>query len=154
MIVLEYDAGRDVYVFGNTGELRMRGLEFEIEHHWRNGALLRANLSRQRASGSAGDTFAQLSPRTMAKAVMVLPLNASWTLGLDGQAYSRRGPAAGFGIANATVSTRLPLQGATLSFSVLNLFDRQYDDPGSLPEVLPVVRQDGLTWRARAEFVF
>lgn len=90
----------------------------------------------------------------MAKAVLVLPLPASWTLGLDAQAYGRRGPAAGFGVVNATLSTRLPLHGATLSFGALNLFDRQYDDPGSLPAVLPVVRQDGLVWRARLEFVF
>jgi len=154
MIVLDYDVGRDVYVFGNTGALRMRGLEFEIERQWRNGTLLRANLTRQRADGSAGDSFAELSPRTMAKAVLVLPLHARWTLGLDAQAYSRRGPAAGFGIVNATLSTRLPLQGATLSFSALNLFDRRYDDPGSLPEVVPVVRQDGRTWRARLEIPF
>jgi outer membrane receptor protein involved in Fe transport len=85
---------------------------------------------------------------------LVLPLHERWTLGLDAQAYSRRGPAAGFGIVNGTLSTRLPLQGASLSFSVLNLFDRAYDDPGSLPDVLPVLRQDGRTWRTRIEFVF
>jgi iron complex outermembrane receptor protein len=154
MIVLDFDTVRDVYVFRNAGELRMRGLEFEIERHWRDGALLRANLSRQRANGSAGDSFAELSPRTMAKAVIVLPLHPQWTLGIDAQAYSRRGPAAGFGIVNATVSTRLPGHGASLSFSALNLFDRAYDDPGSLPTLLPVVRQDGLSWRARLDVVF
>jgi outer membrane receptor protein involved in Fe transport len=154
MIVLDYDAARDVYVFRNAGQLRMRGLEFEVERHWRNGALLRANLSRQRADGSAGDSFAELSPRTMAKAVIVLPLHAQWTLGIDAQAYGKRGPAAGFGIVNATVSTRLPAQGVSLSFSALNLFDRTYDDPGSLPALLPVVRQDGLHWRARLDVAF
>ena len=154
MIVLDYDAARQVYVFRNAGELRMRGLEFELERHWRNGTLLRANLSRQRADGSAGDSFALLSPRTMGKAIVVLPLHERWTLGVDAQAYSRRGPAAGFGIVNATLSTRLPLKGATFSVSALNLFDRAYDDPGSLPDVLPVVRQDGRTWRARIEFAF
>jgi iron complex outermembrane receptor protein len=154
MIVLDYDAVGDFYMFRNAGALRMRGIEFEFEHHWRNGALLRANLSRQRSDGSAGDSFAQLSPRQMAKAVLVLPLHERWTLGLDAQAYSRRGPAAGFGIVNATLSTRLPIQGATFSVSALNLFDREYDDPGSLPEVLPVVRQDDRIWRARIEFTF
>jgi outer membrane receptor protein involved in Fe transport len=154
MIVLDYDAARDVYVFRNAGQLRMRGLEFEVERHWRNGALLRANLSRQRADGSAGDSFAELSPRTMAKAVIVLPLHAQWTLGIDAQAYGKRGPAAGFGIVNATVSTRLPAQGVSLSYSALNLFDRTYDDPGSLPALLPVVRQDGLHWRARLDVAF
>ena len=52
MIVLDYDPARDVYVFRNAGELRMRGVEFELERHWRDGALLRANMSRQRADGS------------------------------------------------------------------------------------------------------
>jgi len=154
MIVLDYDAGLDINTFRNAGALRMRGLEFEIERHWRNGAMLRANLTQQRADGSAGDSFAELSPRTMAKAVVVLPLHARWTLGIDGQAYSRRGPAAGFGIVNANLSTRLPWQGASLSLGVLNLFDRQYDDPGSLPELLPVVQQDGRTWRTRLEIPF
>ena len=154
MIVLDYDTARDVYMFRNAGELHMHGVEFEFERHWRNGALLRANLSRQRADGTAGDSFALLSPRTMAKAVVVLPLQERWTLGVDAQAYSRRGPASGFGILNATLSTRLPLQGASLSFSALNLFDRNYDDPGSLPDQLPTVRQDGRTWRARVEFAF
>ena len=154
MIVLDFDAARDVYVFRNAGELRMRGVEFEVERHWRDGMLLRANLSRQRADGSAGDSFALLSPRTMAKAVLVLPLHARWTLGLDAQAYSRRGPAAGFGIVNATVSTRLPIDAATLSLSALNLFDRRYDDPGSLPTLVPVVRQDGRFWRVRLDVAF
>jgi iron complex outermembrane receptor protein len=154
MIVLDYDAARDVYVFRNAGELRMRGVEFEVERHWRDGTLLRANMSRQRADGSAGDSFALLSPRTMAKAVLVLPLDARWTLGLDAQAYSRRGPAAGFGIVNATVSTRLPIEAATLSFGALNVFDRRYDDPGSLPALLPVVRQDGRIWRVRLDVAF
>jgi outer membrane receptor protein involved in Fe transport len=154
MIVLDFDGTAGLYTFRNLGELRMRGVELEVERRWRNGGLVRANVSQQRADGSAGDSFAQLSPREMGKLVGIVPLSARWTLGLNAQAYARRGPAAGFGVLNGTLSTRLPVAGANLTFSVLNLFDREYDDPGSVPERQPVVRQDGRTWRARAEFVF
>jgi outer membrane receptor protein involved in Fe transport len=84
----------------------------------------------------------------------VLPLSAHWTLGVDAQAYSRRGAAAGYGIVNTTLSTRLPLARATLSLSAYNLLDREYDDPGSLPDRLPTVRQDGRTWRVRLDVPF
>jgi outer membrane receptor protein involved in Fe transport len=154
LIVLDFDTVSNLYTFRNLGELRMRGLEFEVERHWRNGAMVRANLSRQLADGSAGESFAQLSPREMAKLVTVLPLSAHWTLGVDAQAYSRRGAAAGYGIVNTTLSTRLPLARATLSLSAYNLLDREYDDPGSLPDRLPTVRQDGRTWRVRLDVPF
>jgi outer membrane receptor protein involved in Fe transport len=154
LIVLDFDDSAGLYSFRNLGELRMRGVELEVERRWHSGALVRANVSQQRADGTAGDNFAQLSPRTMAKLVTVLPLSARWTLGLDAQAYSQRGPVAGYGVLNTTLATRVPLGGALLSFSVLNLFDRAYDDPGSVPERQPLVRQDGRTWRARVEFPF
>jgi outer membrane receptor protein involved in Fe transport len=154
LIVLDFDPSTDLNTFRNVGELRMRGLELEMERRWSGGLMLRANLSSQRAEGSAADAFAQTSPREMAKLVSVLPLGARWTLGVDAQAYARRGPAAGFGVLNATLATRTPLAGAQLSFSVLNLLDREYDDPGSVPERQPVVRQDGRSWRARVEFAF
>jgi iron complex outermembrane receptor protein len=150
LIVLDFDSAAGFYTFRNLGELRLRGVELEVERRWRSGALVRANLSQQHADG----TVTQLSPREMGKLVTVLPLSARWTLGLDAQAYARRGPAAGYGRLNATLATRVPLAGAQLSFSVLNLFDREYDDPGSVPERQPVVRQDGRTWRARVEFPF
>jgi iron complex outermembrane receptor protein len=154
LIVLDFDATADRYMFRNVGALRMRGLELEAERQWRSGVIVRGNVSRQRADGSAGATFAQLSPRTMAKLVGVLPLSSQWTLGLDAQAYSQRGPAAGFGVLNATLSTRSPLLGVTWSLSALNLLDRTHDDPGSVPERQPTVRQDGRTWRARVELPF
>jgi outer membrane cobalamin receptor len=154
LIVLDFDASTDLNTFRNVGELRMRGVELEMERRWSSGLMLRANLSSQRADGSAADAFAQTSPREMAKLVSVLPLGARWTLGVDAQAYARRGPAAGFGVLNATLSTRTPLAGAQLSLSVLNLLDREYDDPGSVPVRQPSVRQDGRSWRARVEFPF
>jgi iron complex outermembrane receptor protein len=154
LIVLDYDASTDLNMFRNVGELRMRGVELEVERRWRSGMLLRANLSDQRAEGSASDAFAQTSPREMAKLVSVLPLGARWTLGVDAQAYARRGPAAGFGVLNATLATRTPLTGAQFSVSVLNLLDREYDDPGSVPVRQPTVRQDGRSWRARVELAF
>lgn len=151
LIVLDFDGAAGFYTFRNLGELRLRGVELEVERRWHSGALVRANLSQQRADG----TVEQLSPRAMGKLVTVLPLSVHWTLGLNAQAYAQRGPAAGYGVLNATLATRVPLAGgAHLSFSVLNVFDREYDDPGSVPERQPVVRQDGRTWRARVEFAF
>jgi outer membrane receptor protein involved in Fe transport len=154
LIVLDFDSNANLYTFRNLGALRMRGLEFEVERHWRSGVIVRANVSRQIADGSAGDSFAQLSPREMGKLVTVLPLWATWTFGIDAQAYSRRGAAGGYGIVNTTLSTRLPLAGASLSLSAYNLLDREYDDPGSLPDRQPTVRQDGRTWRVRLDLPF
>ena len=61
-------------------------------------------------------------------------------------------PAAGYAIANANWTRRFgPVQ---VALGIGNLFDRAYDDPGSVPEVMPVVSQDGRVWHLSFDVAF
>lgn len=133
------DSGQ--YIFRNLGAQTLRGLEGELQWRSDGGLQLRANLSLQ--APSTGKTFAEQSPRRMAKLTAIAALQADWTLGLDAQAVSRRGAAAGYAVLNVTLSHRLPWRGAEFAVTVNDLANRRHADPGTLPEHQPQVLQDG-----------
>lgn len=148
LIVLESITGTETFTFRNHGQLRLRGLEAELQWQGPRGLALRANLALQRSGGEgAGMGFSELSPRRMGKATLIAPLTGSWTLGLDGVAQSRRGAAAGSAIVNATLAGDLGWRGARLALTLANLFDRHWADPGGAPDRQPLVVQDGRSWR-------
>lgn len=144
------DSGQ--YVFRNLGAQTLRGLEGELQWRGDGGLMLRANVSLQAPSG--GDAFTGQSPRRMAKLTAIVPLPADWTLGLDAQAVSRRGAAAGYAVLNATLSHRLPWRGAEFALTVNDLANRRYADPGTLPEHQPLVMQDGRRAHLRFTLAF
>lgn len=140
------EAEFSTYGFHNTGRMQLRGLEAEAQ--WRGSGDWRAriNVSLQRPRHDGQNLFGAQSPRRMAKATLVLPLPAAWTLGLDGQALSRRGAAGGHALLNVHLSRSFGNGGWRLGLLLHNLFDRHHADPGSAPEVQPLVPQDGRRW--------
>jgi outer membrane receptor protein involved in Fe transport len=126
LIVLQTLASGE-YMQRNLGRLQMLGHEAEAQWQSAQGWMLRANYTRQHATGQAQDLFGITSPRQMAKLTAVLPLGGWGTLGLGGQAIARRGNAAGYGLANAQWSRAF---GRTqVGVGVGNLFGRAHHRP-------------------------
>ena len=59
-----------------------------------------------------------------------------------------------FFVQNVTLTTERLVRGADLQFSVQNLFDRQYSDPGAEEHLQAAIPQDGRTLRMRLGFRF
>lgn len=138
--------GPDSYSFQNTGAAKLRGLEAELQWQGSGGWRARASLSLQRPQFMGSSEFTEQSPRQMAKATVVAPLPDGWLLGLDAQAQSRRGEAAGHAVVNAHLSRAIAADTWRIGFGLRNLFNRAYADPGAPPESPPSVRQDGRKW--------
>jgi iron complex outermembrane receptor protein len=155
LLALQRDESDGLLQFRNFGALQVRGFEAEYERLAASGLRLRANLSLQQPHGAnPANGVAALGPRRMAKATLIVPLPRDWSVGLEAQAVSRRGPAAGHALAHLTLSTPLALEGPSLLLGVRNLFDRRVDDPGYDPVATPTVPQRGRSVIARLEWAF
>jgi outer membrane receptor protein involved in Fe transport len=142
------------WVNRNVGRLTAEGVELEIEQRFAAGALLRANATFQHAHDTGELPIAQYAPRRIANVLLALPVAERWTLGMDLNAASRRGQAAGYGVFNLTLSQPVDSQRASVSFGVRDLFDRRPDDPGNDPALQPRIAQLGRTWTARLDLRF
>jgi hypothetical protein len=86
--------------------------------------------------------------------LLALPVGSRWTLGMDVNAASRRGQAAGYGVFNLTLSQSIEPKGASFALGIRDVFDRRPDDPGNDPTLQPRIAQLGRTWMARLDFRF
>jgi iron complex outermembrane receptor protein len=155
LLVLTNDPADGLFQFRNLGEVKSRGAELEFEQLWRSGARLRANVSIEDADEAGSPLpIAAYAPRRMAKLAAIAPLPRDWSLGAEWQGIARRGGAAGYGVANLTLSTSLALHGASLSASVRDLLDRRYQDPGPDIDRLPAIAQAGRSWQLRLDWNF
>jgi outer membrane receptor protein involved in Fe transport len=142
--------------FANVQSAQAQGLTTEWQQFWASGARLRTSLTWQQAVNSDSGQILSNSPRLLAKLTGAVPLpTAGATLALDAQYIGRRntesaGGAAGYAIANLTVSSRQLIDGVLLSASVYNLFDRRFADVGSAEFRQTLLPQDGRTLWARA----
>ncbi|HSI59097.1 MAG TPA: TonB-dependent receptor [Ideonella sp.] len=154
LLTLDYDPADDRYMFRNARPVRAQGLELEYDRVWQGGARLRGNLTFQRTDDGEDLDIARYTPRRMAKLMAMLPLSDDWLLANVWQAVASRGAAAGYGTLAATLSRYFGHHGTTLSLSVCNLLDKDYDDPGADLLRQPTIRQLGRSWRLRLEMAF
>lgn len=156
LLALHYDADADLYEFRNGAGQSTRGVELEVAHAWRHGATLRANVMLQHTHGEPAT--AEGFPRRMAKLALAWPLPAGWTLGVEGQAMSRRGAAPGHAVAHAALSTRrLATIGdgrVGLTLGVRNLFDRDVVDPGFDRLRQPLMPLPGRQWQLELDVAY
>lgn len=156
------DDGSEVSQYRNVAPINARGLEFEVEHQWQNGARLRASADLQRTRTAAGETLSN-SPQRIARLNLSAPLPWwSLRLGVEAQAVSRRKTdldtsVPGYGVVNLTLWRPQAKRDWELSASVLNLFDRKFADPAA-PDVATPDRdrfeRDGRTFRVKAVLYF
>jgi len=148
-------------VFRNSGDIRAKGAEVELEGRWANGITGRVSYTYQDAEDARSGRPAPGSAAHVAKANLILPL---WRdrvfLGLEGQYQSRRPLESGsslkdFYVANVTLlSVNLPVKGLELSASLYNILDTRYKDPAGTELRQSGIEQDGRTFRVKLTYGF
>jgi len=118
--------------YAAVGNSRSRGLEMEFESRWDNGVRLRTSGAWQNARDTNGQDAVN-SPNVLAKFQLTSPLPGDWLrAGLEAQYLGSRLTAErrrleGVALANLTFSTERKWHGMSASFSIRNLFDRNYE---------------------------
>jgi iron complex outermembrane receptor protein len=139
----------------NAGHTRGRGIETEAEMRLTSGVSARVSHSFVRVSDRVEQRLVSNAPRHLTKLSLDLPVS-SVIVALDGQYVSERltlggEPLAGFFVPNVTVTA--PLAGRWgVGFSLYNVFNQQFADPGAEQHVQPSIRQDGRTMLLRVQF--
>jgi iron complex outermembrane receptor protein len=127
LILLDEDG-----IYQNTGTLRARGAEFELDHHWGTGATARASYTRQYAE--LDDAPSSNVPRDMIKLNLGLPLSGAWTAGFEAQAIGSRYTETGarvesYRLANLNLIHHPDGKPWEVSLGIHNLFDSHFSDP-------------------------
>lgn len=154
--------GDPLLAFGNRPEgVESRGVEAELEGRWANGLEGRVSYTYEEAEDEGTGSRPPNSPRHLAKLNLTAPLFTDLLLGGIEVQYTgeRKTPKPdervdGFWLANLTLFHSGWIEGLEVSASVYNLFDEEYDDPGSAEHEQAGIEQDGRTWRVKASYLF
>lgn len=128
-LLIYNDAVGDYVPEGNS---RTQGLEVELERLWKNGIRSRGSLAWQNAQDVYG-AEAVNSPHVLGKFNLSFPmLGDRLRTGLEAQYLGsrltlERRRLDGVGLANLTFSSERKWHGLSASFSIRNLFDREYE---------------------------
>ncbi|MDY0014010.1 MAG: TonB-dependent receptor [Rhodocyclaceae bacterium] len=115
-----------------AGSSRTSGIELELEGAWNNGLRTRGSLAWQQARAVDGGQLAN-SPKVLGKLNLSVPLLAHGLRGgLEAQYVGPRQTLenrrlGAYALANLTLSSERKWYGLSASFSVRNLFDRDYE---------------------------
>lgn len=157
LISQQIDAATRMLIFRNIDHADARGLEAALDRDF--GAVrLRASYSWQLARGTDGVPLID-SPRHLAKANLTAPLG--WRGGrigaellCSGKRLADQGAAAGYCVANVTLSALQLLPRAELSLSAYNALDRRYADVAGPAFVQPTLAREGRTLAAKLDWRF
>lgn len=141
--------------YAPTGNSQAHGLEIEFEGRWDNGVRARSSGAWQHSSDSSGQDAVN-SPNVLGKFQLSAPLPGNGvragleTQYLGARLTDERRRLSGVALANLTFSSERKWSGWSASFSIRNLFDRDYEvvspftwAPGTGIDVL---RMDGRTY--------
>ena len=141
------------------GSSQADGLEFELQGSWENGIRSRGSVAFQHARDTNGDDLAN-SPGVLGKFNLTFPMFAdTLRTGFEAQYIGPRKTLeqrslGGLALANLTFSSERKWHGFSASFSIRNLFDRNYE-MGSLFDWRPAsgIPQDSLMMDGRTYWV-
>jgi len=155
---LDPNSGKAVLI--NDDGVLARGVETQVDGKLDNGIAGRASYTY----GDANDKFSPLplpnSPRHIAKVNLTVPLLRRHLLaGWESQYSSTRvtlggNELGGFSLSNLTLSARNLGQHTDLSFSLYNLFDKSYAQPGEPSMLQDSLKQPGRSFRIKMEYRF
>lgn len=134
--------------FVNAASNHTKGAELELDRRWDNGFHLRGSYAWQLAQDSDGQEPVNV-PRHLAKLNISSPvighaLNAGFEMQYVGERISeQRNAIGGYTLANLTLTSDRLVPSLNISFSVRNLFDREYADAAPGYNVQDTLRQDG-----------
>jgi iron complex outermembrane receptor protein len=152
--------GDPLLVYENRGGARVQGIETELEGKWPGGAEGRVSYTYQLARDEESGSWLVNSPRHLAKLNLSAPLFTELLRGgVEVQYTSKRKTfqgetVDGFWVANLTLLHSGWIKGLELSGSIYNLFDREYEDPGSAEHLQNGIEQDGRALRVKASYLF
>lgn len=115
-----------------VGGSETEGAEIELERSWENGMRSRGSVAWQHARDVSGADLAN-SPDWLGKYNLSFPvLSDAWRVGVEAQYVGprltlERRRLGSYSLANLTVSSERKWHGFSASFSIRNLFDRDYD---------------------------
>jgi outer membrane receptor for ferrienterochelin and colicins len=142
-------------MFANVSGAHSGGVEAEVEARWPGGLVTRVSHAFTKAHNADTEEPLTNSPAHLSKAGVIVPLAGSRAfLGLESLYTSERRSLRGqdlgsFFLQNASLTTERLIPGADLRFSVQNLFDQEYADPGAEEHVQAGIPQDGRTFRVQ-----
>lgn len=154
------DPDDDLAVFENVDKVRAAGISTELKYQTTAGLLAKASYAFQRAWNTDTDKTLSSSPQHLVKLSLILPVFSDMVFtGVDMQYTSREKTLAGkhsdgFFLTNLTVYSDQIYENFDVSFTVFNLFDAEYDFPGSTEHAQDVIRQDGRTFELRVGYKF
>ena len=147
-------------MFRNAARAEGKGARFEIEKKWAVGIGGRFSYSYQEVSSNDESVNFGNFPKHLAKLNMFGPLIRDWlSTGLELQYASPRQNLnstwdGGYALINATLLSEKIFGHLDLSFSIYNILDKKYSDPGSREHVQSDIGQDGRTFRFKATYRF
>jgi len=160
LINLETDPLDLLLIFENVDRVKAQGAEVEMEGKLSRSLDARASYAWQKSENElTGDTLSN-SPRHMAKLGLAKAMaRERFQAALELQYLGSRDTVTGgrtgsYVLTNLTLLSRNWKNGPTLSFSVYNLFDRHYGDPGGEEHVQEVIPQDGRNYRLQVKYDF
>ncbi len=159
LISLQTDSD-GLLVFRNTSRAEGKGARFEIEKKWPVGIGGRFSYSYQDVSSSDASVNFRNYPRHLAKLNMFGPLIKDWlSTGLEFLYASPQQNLnstwdGGYTTINVTFLSEKIFGHLDLSFSIYNILDKSYSNPGSREHLQSDIGQDGRTFRLKATYRF
>ena len=154
------DPADGLHVFENSEKLRSHGAEFEAEAKTHQGIDAKGSYAFARTENAHTRASLTNSPNHLAKLNISFPIAPGRVFaGIDLQYVSSRltlngSSTPGFVTSNITLFGKRLYKGAALSFSVYNLFNEKYGDPGAEEHLQDVIRQDGRSLRLKFTYSF
>jgi iron complex outermembrane receptor protein len=161
LITLTTDPADDLLVFTNARDtIEAKGVELELEGKWEGGWQGRIGYTWQETEDQETGKTLSNSPKHLVKANLVAPLlHERLFAGMEVQYTSKRDAVRGkeldaFTIANLTLTAPKVWKELDLSASIYNVFDEDYDDPGSEEHFQDGIEQDGRLYRVKLQYSF
>jgi iron complex outermembrane receptor protein len=160
LIAQQADPVDGLLVFRNIDQVKAKGLEFEIEHKLKNGAMVKASHAYQVVKDETTKKIISNSPKNLSKFSLLYPaVMEKLFAGIEMQYMSKRKTLTnrdikGFFLTNLTIYGSNLLKGLDASFSIYNLFDKKYYDPGAGEHRQDSLKQDGISFRFKLTYRF
>ena len=154
------DFGDPCLVFQNLSQVTAKGVEFEIEGKWDTGLHGRVSYTFQETNNEETDDEMINSPKHMLKLNVSIPLvRERFYLSLEEQYTAKRKTLTDeyvdeFFITNLTLLSQNLLNNLDASFSVYNLFNKKYSDPGAGEHTMDAIEQNGREFRLKLTYMF
>jgi outer membrane receptor for ferrienterochelin and colicins len=160
LITQQLDPADELIIYRNAGQVESKGLELEVDTKLANGWQGQVSYTLQNTQDQQTGQLLTNSPRHLGKLNLSAPLVkqkvfASFELQYTSQRKTLDGTETQpVWLPNVTLTTQRLLRGLDLSFSIYNLLDKRYSDPGAEEHRQNTIEQNGRSFRLKAVYRF